>query len=102
MLSALVVVLSHVVDRFVVGVVVFHAGGVVGACCMRSCVNLICCSFLSVRSSSSSIVALSGASSSILPSSSTFLMRRGDGVTLASKSLSVSVSGYFGDFNSFW
>ena len=33
--------------------------------------------FLSVRSSSSSIVALSGASSSVLPSSSTFLMSRG-------------------------
>ena len=77
LVEVLVVLLSRVVDRFVVGVVVFHFGGVVGARCMRGCKNLICCSFFSVRSSSSSAVALSGESSSVLPSSSTFLMRRG-------------------------
>ena len=45
LVEVLVVVLSRVVDRFVVGVVVFDDGGVVGARCMRSCVNVLCCSF---------------------------------------------------------
>ena len=53
------------------------------------------------RSSSSSVVAWSGVSSSSLPSSSTCLKRRAVmGVTVASKSLSLSLSWYFGDVNS--
>ena len=67
---------------------VLVVSGVVGARCMRSCVNLICtvihrCVFSSIFFSSSVIVHVLDA-------------QRCDGVTLPSKSLSVSLSGYFG------